>query len=75
MYSTNTTPKPMEQQKNKYTTYILVTIAYVLAAMFVLQEETTTLKDRFLIIWLWLVSMFVTWIFKSNELSGNNQNK
>jgi hypothetical protein len=60
--------KPMAQQKNKYSIYILVTIAYVLATMFVLQEETTTSKDRFLIIWLWLASMFVTYIFiKSNE--------
>jgi hypothetical protein len=58
----------MAQQKNKYYIYILVTIAYVLATMFVLQEETTTSHNRFLIIWLWLSSMFVTWIFiKSNE--------
>lgn len=53
----------MTQEKNKYTIYILVTIAYVLATMFVLQEEATTSKDRFLIIWLWLASMFVTWVF------------
>lgn len=58
----------MAQQKNKYTIYILVTIAYVLATMFVLQEETTTSHVRFLIIFLWLASMFVTWVFiKTNE--------
>jgi hypothetical protein len=53
----------MVQQKNKYYIYILVTIAYVLATMFVLQEETTTSHTRFLIIWLWLTSMSVTAMF------------
>lgn len=51
--------------KNKFTPYILVTIAYILAVMFVLQGEPTNVGDRVMIVFIWLILMGVTSIAKN----------
>ena len=45
----------MAQQNNKYTPYILSTIGYIIAVMFVLGGKETTIVDRFFIIYLWII--------------------
>jgi hypothetical protein len=47
----------MAQQNNKYTPYILSTIGYIIAVMFVLSGKETTVVDRFFIIYLWIIWM------------------
>jgi hypothetical protein len=47
----------MAQQNNKYTPYILSTIGYITAVMFILSGKETTVADRFLIIYIWIIWM------------------
>jgi hypothetical protein len=52
----------MAQQNNKYAPYILSTIGYIIAVMFVLGGKETTVADRFFIIYLWIIWMGITGI-------------
>ncbi len=54
------TTNNMAQQNNKYAPYILSTIGYIIAVMFVLGDEETTVADRFLIIYIWIIWMGFT---------------
>ena len=54
-----------QNDKNKFTPYILVTIAYILAVMFVLQGEPTNVGSRGMIVFIWVISMGVTSIAKN----------
>jgi hypothetical protein len=55
----------MAQQNNKYTPYILSTIGYIIIVMFVLSGEETTVADRFLIIYFWIIWMSFTALISS----------
>lgn len=50
----------MAQHNNKYATYILSTIGYIIIVLFVLGGNETTISDRFLIIYIWLIWMGIT---------------
>jgi hypothetical protein len=50
----------MAQQDNKYALYILSTVGYIIAVLFVLGDKETTVEDRFLIIWFWMLWMGFT---------------
>lgn len=58
------------KEKNKYTSYILVTVAYILAVLFVLGGEPTNSGSRFLIVILWLSSMLIAFMY---ELENKNK--
>lgn len=47
----------MAQQNNKYASYILSTIGYIIVVMFVLGDKETTVADRFIIIYFWIICM------------------
>lgn len=55
----------MAQKNNKYTPYILSTVGYIIAVLFVLGDEETTSKDRFAIVYFWGFAMFVVLSYKT----------
>lgn len=61
----------MEQQnKNKYTEYILVTVAYIFAVIFILQDQQTDVGNRIAIVYFYLVSLLGVFAYK--YLKKNN---
>lgn len=61
----------MEQQnKNKYTEYMLVTVAYIFAVIFILQDQETDVVSRMGIVYFYLVSLLAVFAYKN--LKNNN---
>lgn len=49
-------------KKNKYTSYVLVTVAYVILTMFVVGDEPINVAGRFLIVYIWIIFMLITYV-------------